>query len=300
MSHIVKMLFIVFVAFTSLYVNMNLSTFARSSKYLKEDIEIAVHDASISPDSIDQVQLAQGNLVFKRDEALQTFKESLERNTGLTEEDYEIIEFTVLDDSNTTFPVNFTSSVVEFSDTFEGATIFAVVKTQTDKYFYGTEVRDIIRHSSYTYIKRDKASIEVPPNLDVSSYNLQWPVPYTQNITSPFDPNRIHPIYGTEQAHNGIDIADTGVHNQIVVSAESGTVIFAGNLGGYGNLVIIKHDNGLETRYAHLNSIDVTNRQYVNKGDIIGRVGNTGDSTGSHLHFEVRIDGKAIDPQIFY
>ena len=79
----------------------------------------------------------------------------------------------------------------------------------------------------------------------------------------------------------------------------SGTVETAGWNGGYGKMVEIDHGNGYSTRYGHLSEIDVKAGQQVKIGQIIGKVGSTGRSTGPHLHYETRIDGDAVDPQKF-
>jgi hypothetical protein len=76
-------------------------------------------------------------------------------------------------------------------------------------------------------------------------------------------------------------------------------VVAAGWSGGYGNMVEIEHENDLSTRYGHLSMISVTEGQYVSPGTLLGRVGSTGRSTGPHLHYEVRIDGEAVDPSRF-
>jgi murein DD-endopeptidase MepM/ murein hydrolase activator NlpD len=95
--------------------------------------------------------------------------------------------------------------------------------------------------------------------------------------------------------HNGIDIAaDSGTP---VVSVAAGTVIFAGSRGGYGLAVDIDHGNGMTTRYAHLSRIAVSSGQKVKGGELIGKVGATGNATGPHLHFEVRIKGQIKDPE---
>jgi len=94
--------------------------------------------------------------------------------------------------------------------------------------------------------------------------------------------------------HEGIDIAatiGTPIH-----AAASGTIIHAGWLGGYGNLVVVDHGDGLATAYAHASAILVGVGQQVSQGDTVSLVGSTGNSTGPHLHFEVRDHGRAINP----
>ena len=94
--------------------------------------------------------------------------------------------------------------------------------------------------------------------------------------------------------HPGIDIGvgmGTPIH-----AAASGRVISASYSGGYGNLVVIDHGNGLATAYAHQSSMAVSPGQQVSQGQVIGYVGSTGFSTGPHLHFEVRVNGSPVDP----
>ena len=105
---------------------------------------------------------------------------------------------------------------------------------------------------------------------------------------------RCHPISRRRRFHHGIDLrAREGTR---VYAAQAGKVIFVGWLGGYGKLVIIKHDEQYTTRYGHLSKIMVRSGQKVKRGTVIGLSGNTGYSTGPHLHFEVRCKGKSIDP----
>jgi murein DD-endopeptidase MepM/ murein hydrolase activator NlpD len=94
--------------------------------------------------------------------------------------------------------------------------------------------------------------------------------------------------------HEGIDIG--APYGSAVHAAASGTVIYCGWESGYGNLTVIDHGNGLATAYGHQSSIEVSCGLHVNQGQEIGRVGSTGHSTGPHLHFEVRVNGTAVDP----
>lgn len=120
---------------------------------------------------------------------------------------------------------------------------------------------------------------------------FSWPV--TGTITSPFG-WRSNPFGGSPEFHQGLDIAaPTGT---TVTAAAGGTVIMAQWYGGYGNYILIDHGAGFSTGYGHLSAIYVSNGQAVKRGQAIGAVGSTGASTGPHLHFEVRIDGKPVDP----
>jgi murein DD-endopeptidase MepM/ murein hydrolase activator NlpD len=116
--------------------------------------------------------------------------------------------------------------------------------------------------------------------------SIIWPLPnqYT-NISSPFG-NRIHPISLTPHFHPGIDLPAPA--KTPVFSAADGYVRFSDFYGGYGKTVIIEHGDDYLTLYAHLSSIDVRVGDYVAVGDVIGKIGSTGRSTGNHLHFEVR------------
>jgi murein DD-endopeptidase MepM/ murein hydrolase activator NlpD len=108
---------------------------------------------------------------------------------------------------------------------------------------------------------------------------------------------RIDPFLGRPAMHTGLDLhGETG---DVVRATADGTVTAAGWSGGYGRAVDIDHGNGLSTRYGHLSSIDVRVGQSIKTGQIIGKVGSTGRSTGPHLHYETRLRGEAIDPQKF-
>ena len=118
-------------------------------------------------------------------------------------------------------------------------------------------------------------------------------------ITSEFG-TRVHPIWGTIKHHDGYDLcADTG-ENSFIYATASGEVSFAGTLGGYGNCVIIDHGDGLQSLYGHMNRIGVKKGDKVNPGTFVGTEGNTGDSTGAHLHFEARLNGTAVDVLNYY
>jgi murein DD-endopeptidase MepM/ murein hydrolase activator NlpD len=120
---------------------------------------------------------------------------------------------------------------------------------------------------------------------------FSWPV--TGTITSPFG-WRSNPFGGSPEFHPGLDIAAPS--GTTVTAAAAGTVIMAQWYGGYGNYILIDHGGGYSTGYGHLSAIYVSNGQNVTRGQAIGAVGSTGQSTGPHLHFEVRIAGKPVDP----
>lgn len=120
-----------------------------------------------------------------------------------------------------------------------------------------------------------------------------WPTPGYTRVSSPFG-YRIHPIYKTRKLHTGIDIAiPTGGG---IVAAQSGTVIYADWYGGYGKCIMIDHGGGIVTLYAHNSKIKVKVGQQVTVGESISEAGATGNVTGAHLHFEIRVNGEMTDP----
>jgi len=119
--------------------------------------------------------------------------------------------------------------------------------------------------------------------------NFIWPV--RGRITSPYG---MRVVSGRKDFHAGIDIGGpTGTN---IVAAESGRISYTGYMRGYGNVIILSHERGYSTVYGH-NSVNLVKKgQYVKKGSIIGKVGRTGNASGSHLHFEIRLSGKPVNP----
>jgi murein DD-endopeptidase MepM/ murein hydrolase activator NlpD len=108
---------------------------------------------------------------------------------------------------------------------------------------------------------------------------------------------RTDPFRGGAAMHSGVDIP--GAYATPIYATADGVVGRTGWVGGYGNLVEIEHGRGIETRYGHLSSITVAPGTKVKRGDLIALMGSTGRSTGNHLHYEVRIDGRAVNPVPF-
>ncbi len=127
-------------------------------------------------------------------------------------------------------------------------------------------------------------------NVQTNSKGLCWPVPYTRSVTSEYGPR-------DGSFHKGIDIAAAGIGGQNIVAATDGTVRTNANGNGYGNHIEIVNGNGMSTVYAHCKQLLVKNGQKVSKGQVIAIVGSTGQSTGNHLHFEVRINGTPQNPR---
>ncbi|MGQ9629652.1 MAG: peptidoglycan DD-metalloendopeptidase family protein [bacterium] len=109
---------------------------------------------------------------------------------------------------------------------------------------------------------------------------------------------RVSPFTGREEFHTGVDIANS--YGSKVVATADGMVTFAGTLGTYGKLIAIRHTYGYETRYAHLSEIAVKRWQEVKRGQVIGYVGGTGTATGPHVHYEVILGGKRVNPYLYF
>ena len=130
-----------------------------------------------------------------------------------------------------------------------------------------------------------------PGKANGSTGTMMWPS--CHYITSQFG-WRYHPIYQTQKYHSGVDIGAS--YGATIVAADGGTIITAGSVSGYGNCVVINHGNGITTLYGHMSSIAVSVGQKVSKGQTIGYVGSTGNSTGPHLHWEVTVNGVRQNP----
>ena len=134
---------------------------------------------------------------------------------------------------------------------------------------------------------------QVPPLLTAGIFH---PPVRNYKLTSLFG-YRVHPLYGASAFHAGLDMAlPTG---EPIRAAEDGVVVIAGGVGGYGNTVVIDHQNALGTLYGHASVVLVQEGQRVRRGQIIALIGSTGNSTGPHVHWEVRLRGKPVDPMLF-
>jgi murein DD-endopeptidase MepM/ murein hydrolase activator NlpD len=133
-------------------------------------------------------------------------------------------------------------------------------------------------------------------NRMLSAVPLRKPVTSEIDTTSNFGV-RIDPFLGRPAMHTGLDFR--GNTGDPIRATAGGTITHAGWTGGYGNMVEIDHGNSLSTRYGHLSEIEASVGQSVKVGQVIGRLGSSGRSTGPHLHYETRIDGEAVDPERF-
>ncbi len=158
---------------------------------------------------------------------------------------------------------------------------------------YNVKLESIIAANSIADASKISAGqqLRIPNVLRTRSNicNFIWPV--RGRITSPYG---VRVLYGRKEFHAGIDIGGpTGTN---IVAAESGRVSYTGYMRGFGNVIVLSHDGGYSTVYGH-NLVNLVKKgQYVKKGSIIGKVGRTGNATGSHLHFEIRLSGKPVNP----
>lgn len=151
-----------------------------------------------------------------------------------------------------------------------------------------------LEHQLPDYIQRYENAIE---NIEKINEKLKyvptfWPAD-TSRITSTFG-KRSDPFTGRESIHSGIDLA--GPWGTPIYAAADGQVVFSGWDGGYGKSIVIHHNSTYKTRYGHMSQLTVKEGKKVKKGELIGYMGSTGRSTGSHLHFEVLKNGRSVDP----
>ncbi len=180
----------------------------------------------------------------------------------------------------------YASSETRFHEVRAGETLAVIARSHGVSYQHLACLNGIANPNQISIGQR----IELPRTpRKAQKAALKWPI-IRGRLTSPFGLRRMN-------CHNGIDIA--APRGTPVRAADSGKVVFSGIQNGYGKVVIIRHSKGVLTLYAHLQRIHVKENQRVRRGQRIARVGSTGRSTGPHLHFEVRENGKARDPMSF-
>ena len=165
-----------------------------------------------------------------------------------------------------------------------------------------TEAEKILQQQITDY-KKEQAEIEekillansVDINIQYTGGEMLWPVAISGTVITSTYGMREHPIQGVVKEHTGIDIGNAPMGSPVVAAAD-GIVTYAGWLGGYGNCVMINHGDGVVTLYGHGNKILTELNAEVKQGDAIMEVGSTGNSTGPHLHFEVRVNGAITNP----
>ncbi len=167
-------------------------------------------------------------------------------------------------------------------------------KLRTQRAFYEQAEKQLALESQQLEQQiRDMETAQQHSTKEVVKGSGSMSMPISASITSPFG-WRHHPIFGVRKFHTGVDLA--GANHSPIKAADSGSVLYTGWYGGYGKVVIVSHGNGMATLYAHLSAIKVAPGQNIQKGDVVGNEGSTGFSTGPHLHFEVRVNGKPNNP----
>ena len=184
-----------------------------------------------------------------------------------------------------------------------------IERMKTDKAVYDRQYDEMMAASEQVavLIKQSKYKPPPPPppasssgsssSSDVETFSpsssggMIWPI--SGPITSPFG-WRTHPIFGNQRFHSGLDIG--GDYGLPIHAAKAGVVSHAGWIGGYGNTVMIDHGGGVVTLYGHNQSLNVSVGQQVSQGEVIAFCGSTGNSTGPHCHFEVRLNGEPVSP----
>ena len=174
----------------------------------------------------------------------------------------------------------------------------SVVSRSADRDFYMPEVDEAdIRFVDELLSSQEKNIDELFDNIQGKITKLEKipnSMPTEGRLTSPFG-DRTHPVTKKIEFHSGIDLANnTGTY---IYASATGIVLFSEINGTYGKMILISHGNGYSTVYAHLSKQLVKAGDQVKKGDLIGKMGSTGRSTGPHLHFEIRENGTPIDPQ---
>lgn len=229
----------------------------------------------------------------------------------LLQQDQDLIKF--ISDGKDEVEIKKTQVEAEKQSLEEKKTIFQAEQNEAktlyaQKETYLNNLRSTVegREKENEAMKKEDKNIEAEILASRNRYRAQiagstyvggkvgWPLPGYTKISSPYG-YRVDPITGRQGAfHLGIDIpAPYGTN---VLAAEAGVVTYAGWLGTYGNLVVITHSNSLATAYAHNSSFLVSVGTSVVKGQPIARIGSTGNSTGPHCHFEVRVNGKTVNP----
>ena len=185
--------------------------------------------------------------------------------------------------------------------------VLSNMKTLQQSYVDDLTEGEKILQEQLTEYKKEQEEIErqielatnaIDPDIQYTGGEMLWPVAISGTaITSNYGV-REHPIQGVVREHTGIDIGNTPLGSPVVAAAD-GVVTYAGWLGGYGNCVMINRGDGIVTLYGHGNKILTTVNTEVKQGDVIMEVGSTGNSTGPHLHFEVRVNGEYTNPLNF-
>ena len=182
--------------------------------------------------------------------------------------------------------------------------VLSNMKTLQQSYAQDLSAGEKKLQEQITEYKKEQQQIEeqimlatnaIQEEIQYTGGEMLWPVAISGTAITSYYGVREHPIQGIVKEHTGLDIGNTPLGAPVVAAAE-GVVTYAGWLGGYGNCVMINHGDGIVTLYGHGNKILTSVGTKVKQGDTIMEVGSTGNSTGPHLHFEVRVNGICDNP----
>jgi murein DD-endopeptidase MepM/ murein hydrolase activator NlpD len=166
---------------------------------------------------------------------------------------------------------------------FQDQTIISSMNRSLDRLKTEVNIQERSFQELVEYLEDQKSLLASTPSI--------WPVKGW--LTSTFG-YRSSPFTGRRELHKGLDIATrSGIP---IIAPADGLVVFAGREGGFGNMVIIDHGYGITTRYGHCSSLETKLGQKIKRGDVVARVGNTGRSTGPHVHYEVAVNGVSVNP----
>jgi murein DD-endopeptidase MepM/ murein hydrolase activator NlpD len=166
---------------------------------------------------------------------------------------------------------------------FQDQTIISSMNRSLDRLKTEVSIQERSFQELVEYLEDQKSLLASTPSI--------WPVKGW--LTSTFG-YRSSPFTGRRELHKGLDIATRS--GTPVIAPADGLVVFAGREGGFGNMIIIDHGYGITTRYGHCSSLEAKLGQKIKRGDVIARVGNTGRSTGPHVHYEVAVNGVSVNP----
>lgn len=253
-------------------------------EYIISSLEDAVVDRNKLKTELNKLKSINEELLFETD-----LKQEKARRTAAQLADAVLLASKGLEKIYNQFGVNPVNVAKEIETQYSGAggaSLFSSNLTSDDvddNYFHKEDLLKI--ESAIKELNTRRIAYESLP--------LGNPVRSLSRFTSGYG-NRMHPVHGRPDFHAGVDFAaptGTDIH-----ATASGKVIFTGRKGAYGKTVVIRHLNGVETLYAHLSKIRVKRNDIISRGQIIGDMGSTGQSTGPHLHYEVRVNKKSVNP----
>lgn len=262
-------------------IEQRITDIEKENKYLRQEIELLNNDKIILSES--------NNFLQKENSLLHIHNNLLEQEITILIEDVNMITAEI---KNTKNLLNNIAEEVEYEiiediDEYE-------IELQTNSLNNNKleEIAITLIYVQNTVSKINSDAIDIEDYIEITQKTPSI-YPTTGRITSYFG-NRLSPYSNYYQFHTGVDIANN--MNTEVKATAKGKVVFAGRRGTYGKLIIVDHDNGYQTYYAHLNSIVIEVGDSINQGQIIGYMGQTGRTTGTHLHYEVRYSGRPLNP----